>query len=128
MTKTSIKATKPAVAAKPIQPTTLRRKQPLPIAPKIEASAKAPVESPPSAKMSKKDIVLDLLRRLDGATIDELTKATGWQKHSVRGFISGSVKKEMGLTVLSIPAIPGDRGRVYRIVELVDDKAAAHVG
>ena len=57
--------------------------------------------------------VIALLGKEDGATIGDLTKATGWQAHSVRGAISGTLKKNLGLTVVS-EAIEG-RGRVYRI-------------
>jgi len=48
---------------------------------------------------TKKDIVLELLRRNEGATLAELMSATGWQAHSVRGFISGTVRKQLGLRV-----------------------------
>ena len=50
---------------------------------------------------SKKAIVLELIRRPDGASLKEIMDATGWQAHSVRGFISGSLGKKMGLTVES---------------------------
>jgi hypothetical protein len=50
-----------------------------------------------AAKTSKKDAVLELLRRADGATLTELMDATGWQAHSVRGFLSGALRKKMGL-------------------------------
>jgi hypothetical protein len=62
---------------------------------------------------SKKQIVLDLLRRKDGATMAELAKATGWANHSIRGFISGTVGKKMALTVESTKNDAGDR--VYHI-------------
>lgn len=54
-----------------------------------------------------------MLRASDGATIDEIVTATGWQAHSVRGAISGTLKKRLGLTVASEKQ--GGRGRVYRI-------------
>jgi Protein of unknown function (DUF3489) len=48
---------------------------------------------------SKTATILELLKRPDGATAKELLKATGWQPHSLRGFLSGTVGKQMGLTV-----------------------------
>jgi len=48
---------------------------------------------------SKQELCLDLLSRPDGASVEELQAATGWQTHSVRGFLSGTVKKKLGLTV-----------------------------
>jgi hypothetical protein len=50
---------------------------------------------------SKKDKVLTLLKRRQGATLKELMKTTGWQAHSVRGFLSGTITKKMGLRVKS---------------------------
>ena len=61
---------------------------------------------------SKQDEVIALLRRADGATIDEVASATGWQRHTVRGVFSGTLKKKLGLTVASAKE---ERGRVYRI-------------
>jgi len=62
---------------------------------------------------SKQDLLVDLLRRKEGATITEAVKATGWQPHSVRGAISGTLKKKLGLAVTS-DKVEG-RGRVYRV-------------
>ena len=62
---------------------------------------------------SKAAQVLDLLKRTDSVTLAELMKATGWQAHSVRGFLSGTVGKKLGLTVVSTKA--GDGERTYSV-------------
>jgi len=62
---------------------------------------------------SKKAEVLGLLKRKGGATLAQIMKATGWQAHSVRGFISGALGKKMGLTVNSVRREDGER--VYSI-------------
>ena len=71
--------------------------------------------APPVRQGTKQALLIGLLKRKSGATIDEAVKATGWQAHSVRGAISGALKKKLGLTVTS-ESVDG-RGRVYRIVE-----------
>jgi hypothetical protein len=58
---------------------------------------------------SKTSKMLDLLKRPGGATSKELMKATGWLPHSVRGFLSGTVGKKMGLTVISTKSDDGER-------------------
>ena len=60
----------------------------------------------PGSKTAK---ILDLLKRPGGATSKELQKATGWQPHSVRGFLSGTVGKKMGLAVTSTKGEDGER-------------------
>lgn len=88
---------------------------------RFESSKNRKTSSPPkpdqrpTAKRpaSKQAVIIELMKCKNGATIDELTATTGWQAHSVRGAISGALKKRLGLTVSS-ERIEG-RGRVYRI-------------
>jgi hypothetical protein len=58
---------------------------------------------------SKTATVLALLRRKDGASTAELIEATGWQPHSVRGFLAGTLRKKMGLNVVSNKREEGER-------------------
>ena len=58
---------------------------------------------------SKTATILEMLKRPEGATAKELLKATGWQPHSLRGFLSGTVGKKMGLTVTSTKGEDGER-------------------
>jgi hypothetical protein len=58
---------------------------------------------------SKTARILDLLKRPGGVTSKELMKTTGWLPHSVRGFLSGTVRKKMGLTVTSAKGENGER-------------------
>ena len=62
---------------------------------------------------SKQAIIIDLLRRSEGADIAAMMKATGWQQHSVRGFLAGTVRKKLGLELVSEQV---GSERVYRIV------------
>lgn len=55
----------------------------------------------PSAPTTKGETIVGLLRRPKGASVPEMADATGWQNHSVRGFLSGELKKKRALTVLS---------------------------
>ncbi len=64
---------------------------------------------------TKQAVLIDMLRSLDGATIEEIMNATGWLSHTVRGAFAGALKKKLGLTITS-DKIEG-RGRVYRITD-----------
>lgn len=58
--------------------------------------------------------MIALLRRPEGATVDEVRAAAGWQAHTMRDVSSGALKKKLGLAVV---ATKGERGRVYRVAE-----------
>jgi hypothetical protein len=75
-----------------------------------------PEPEPPSdaKRPSKQDEVIAMLRRPEGATVDEVARATGWQRHTVRGVFSGTLKKKLGFSLASVKE---ERGRVYRIAE-----------
>jgi len=89
------------------------------VAPKKGKSAKkaSPAKKAPKGQKkanaardgSKTAKVLDLLKRAGGVTAKELMKVTGWQPHSVRGFLSGTIGKKMGLTVTSTKSEDGER-------------------
>jgi hypothetical protein len=68
---------------------------------------------------SKQAQVISMLRAPSGTTITAMMTATGWQQHSVRGFLAGVIRKKFGLNLISEA---GDGGRVYRIK---DGKARA---
>ncbi len=71
--------------------------------------------TPTARQGTKQALLIGLLKRKTGATIDEIVEAIGWQAHSVRGAISGTLKKKLGLAVSSEKT--DGRGRVYRIAE-----------
>ena len=67
----------------------------------------------PKAKDTKQQRLIAMLKRPDGATIAQMTKAFGWERHTVRGALSGALKKKLGLKVVSQKPEGGER--VYRI-------------
>ena len=66
-----------------------------------------------TSRKTKKQTCIDMLKRQKGASLAELQKATGWQPHSVRGFLSGTVKKMPEVALVAEVADGG--GRRYRI-------------
>ena len=64
-------------------------------------------------RVTKQERVLTLLSRPEGASIEEMMRATDWQQHSVRGFLAGTVKKKLGFPLTSSKAEVG--ARRYRI-------------
>jgi hypothetical protein len=102
---------------------TIRATKPRPhITPPGAKPARKATQTPPPGKSliprtarggSKTAKILDLLKRPGGASLKELRKATGWQAHSVRGFISGVLRKKMGLRVRSFQR--KDEERAYAV-------------
>jgi len=72
-----------------------------------------PEDKAPNERQTKLSMLIDMLRREGGATIDEMAAATSWQPHSIRGALSGILKKKLGLEVTS-EKVQG-RGRVYKV-------------
>jgi hypothetical protein len=71
------------------------------------------VPSRPKTRAGTKQAkMIDLMKRPEGATVEQIAKATGWQHHTIRGAISGALKKKLGLKV---EATREDGGTVYRI-------------
>lgn len=103
MSKTSKKCTSKSRATPSIN------RQPTP-PPKLSPPDNAPANIKPVSKQTR---VVEMLRAPAGATIAAVMKVTGWQQHSVRGFLAGTIRKKMGLGLTSETS--GD-GRVYRIL------------
>ena len=79
--------------------------------PKPKTAKKTPkaAKTPRSAKIGKGDKIIELMQRKGGATLAEMQNASDWQAHSVRGFLSGIVRKKMGLTVVAVKPEGGER-------------------
>lgn len=80
-----------------------------------EASWQQPAQGKPvrTRADSKQALVIGLLQHPEGATIAQIMEATGWQQHTVRGTLAGTLKKRLGLTITSSKEAGGQR--VYRI-------------
>ncbi|WP_281888201.1 DUF3489 domain-containing protein [Limnohabitans sp. TEGF004] len=76
-------------------------------------TAPANPKTPRTRENSKQAQMIELLKRSDGATLNQLIEATGWQAHTVRGAMAGALKKKLGLTITSDKATGQER--TYRI-------------
>ena len=109
-----------AVAVTPVQ-----LPEPSVVSPPTFAAAVPAVLQTPVAptmiapRVTKNDLVLNQLKEKEGASISDMMKVTGWQAHSVRGFLSAVIRKKLGLTLLT--EVGTDGIRRYRI----DPRAAA---
>jgi hypothetical protein len=79
----------------------------------IETAARAEPKAPRTRDNSKQATVIGMLKRPEGATIQQIVDSTGWQAHTVRGTFAGAFKKKLGLTITSTKDAGSER--VYRI-------------
>ena len=103
---------KPAVAAKAVR-TSIEQ---------VTSSKQVSAAAAPSA--SKQAVVLSMLRGTTGASVASIMTVTGWQRHSVRGFFAGVVRKKLNLNLTSEPS---ESGRIYKITDEVVVAAAGAV-
>ena len=94
-------------------PTSKAKKHPRPSSLTVSPRASRPVRGATRGDTSKADQVLKKLRQTRGATVPQIMEATGWQAHSVRGFLSAVVRKKLGLDLTSEAGKDGVRR--YRI-------------
>ena len=98
--------------AKPVTQGTKHKKMSTKSIPRVTKAGPGPAQADAAPK-TKLGRLEGMLRRPEGATISQIAKALDWQLHSVRGAISGSLKKKQGLTVEAEKVADG--ARVYRI-------------
>ncbi len=124
------KTPKGPIAVGTVEPKEPRRAQTSATSPRLRKAAaargkarKAPAKPKRSAapSQSKQDLVIQMLRRRSGVTIEEVISETGWQPHSVRGFFSGLVKRKLKLPLVS--EVGKDGVRRYYIAPLKSKKA-----
>lgn len=101
---------------------TLSKQKP---APRKQLARRTPTRSSaklakPTSSNTKHSKIIAMLGSAAGTTITALMKATGWQQHSVRGFLAAVVRKKLKLNLVS--ERKDDKDRVYRIVELKNSK------
>jgi len=81
---------------------------------KVKRAAPKPRTSKPVIAKTKQQQLIEMLHRPNGATIKQMAEGLGWQAHTVRGVLSGVLKKRLGLAVTSTKS---DGGRVDRVAE-----------
>jgi hypothetical protein len=114
--------TEPAQAAQEAKPARRRARA---AKAKARPAKPAPADKPTPRTSTKQAKLIDLLKRPEGATVEQIAAATGWQHHTIRGAISGALKKKLGLKVEATrtrevgPNKTGAKGSstVYRIVD-----------
>ena len=104
-----------AQTAKPTKPTRATKLAAKPQGLRSRATSPSAVPAPSQNKQAR---VIALLRSPNGGTIEQMSALTGWQAHTVRGAISGVLRKRLGLSVTCAAAV-GDGARIYRIVDRV---------
>ena len=76
-------------------------------------NAEPQAQGPKLRNGTKQALMIDMLRRPEGATVEQIAEATGWRNHTVRGAMAGALKKKLGLTITSEKTEGG--ARIYRI-------------
>ena len=113
---TKTKAKKPAKSAKP---KTAKKAEPKKLSAPMKAALDA-VAAMPVRKDSKLQTIIQLLSRPEGATIDDMVAATGWQKHTIRSALSHALAKKRGYEIVSDK--PKDGLRIYKIASAPKNK------
>lgn len=85
------------------------------VAPPNLLKAETEPASPAAPRATKTHAVIAMLRRPDGATLDQIIEATGWQRHSARGALAGAIKKKLGAAVVSEVFEGGRRYRAPQV-------------
>ena len=126
MTKSTSSKLKPAAPVTTVHPVKAGRKRVAAVKPSESSTVVAPPKSsspdrpkkssaarPVAERKTKLVLVVEMLRTKRGVSADEIAKATGWQRHTVRGAIAGAIKRKLGLKVVTEDR---DGIRIYRIV------------
>ncbi|WP_429336143.1 DUF3489 domain-containing protein [Paraburkholderia sp. 35.1] len=104
------KAARATGAKAPVKASTVATK------PATKAGRKAPAAAPAATRAPREDSaqarVVAMMQAPGGASLEDIMAATSWQAHTVRGFISGTAKKKLGLTIESVRV---DGKRIYKV-------------